>query len=51
VGLLVEEYDRQRDRLAGNYPQALSPLHLVSTALCLDRLAGPAQRRVGSTEA
>jgi len=37
VGLLAEEYDTARGRFAGNFPQALSHLALVSSAL---RLSG-----------
>jgi glucoamylase len=35
VGLLSEEYDGERQRLAGNFPQALSHLGLVNAALLL----------------
>jgi GH15 family glucan-1,4-alpha-glucosidase len=35
VGLLAEEYDTERRRLTGNFPQALSHLALVSSALRL----------------
>ena len=35
VGLLSEEYDVGRDRMAGNFPQALSHLTLVQAALRL----------------
>jgi GH15 family glucan-1,4-alpha-glucosidase len=37
VGLLAEMYDTARGRFAGNFPQALSHLALVSSALRLDR--------------
>jgi Mandelate racemase / muconate lactonizing enzyme, N-terminal domain len=37
VGLLAEQYDTDRDRLVGNFPQALSHLALVSSALALER--------------
>lgn len=37
VGLLAEEYDPDRRRLVGNFPQALSHLALVNTALLLSR--------------
>jgi hypothetical protein len=33
VGLLSEEYDLQAQRLVGNFPQALSHIGLVTTAL------------------
>jgi GH15 family glucan-1,4-alpha-glucosidase len=35
VGLLAEQYDPRRQRLVGNFPQALSHLALVNTALLL----------------
>jgi GH15 family glucan-1,4-alpha-glucosidase len=35
VGLLAEQYDSRRQRLVGNFPQALSHLALVNTALLL----------------
>jgi GH15 family glucan-1,4-alpha-glucosidase len=37
VGLLAEEYDPHRRQLTGNFPQALSHLALVNTALLLSR--------------
>ena len=37
VGLLAEEYDTARGRFVGNFPQALSHLALVSSALRLER--------------
>jgi GH15 family glucan-1,4-alpha-glucosidase len=42
VGLLAEEYNVQGRHLAGNFPQALSHLALVTTAL---RLCGPVRQR------
>jgi GH15 family glucan-1,4-alpha-glucosidase len=42
LGLLSEEYDVEAGRLAGNFPQALSHLALVQTALAL---CGPVMRR------
>jgi GH15 family glucan-1,4-alpha-glucosidase len=45
VGLLSEEYDRGSGRLLGNFPQALSHVALVNTALNLSRPEGPAQDR------
>ena len=35
VGLLSEEYDARTKRLVGNFPQALSHLALVNSALVL----------------
>ena len=35
VGLLSEEYDAAHGRMAGNFPQAFSPLALVQAALAL----------------
>ena len=37
LGLLSEEYDPERGRLVGNFPQAFSHIGLVNTALTLDR--------------
>ena len=37
VGLLAEQYDPHRGQLTGNFPQALSHLALVNTALLLSR--------------
>ena len=46
VGLLSEEYDPTRRRMAGNFPQAFSHLALIGTALNLARPAqGPAHQR------
>ena len=36
LGLLSEEYDLERKRLVGNFPQAFSHIGLVNTALLLD---------------
>lgn len=44
VGLLSEEYDLRARRLTGNFPQALSHLALVTTAL---GLSGPVLQRGG----
>jgi GH15 family glucan-1,4-alpha-glucosidase len=44
VGLLSEEWDTRRRRMAGNFPQALSHLALVNTAL---GLCGPVLQRGG----
>ncbi len=48
VGLLSEEYDPESGRLVGNFPQALSHIPLVTTALNLADSAGPAHRRSGA---
>ena len=45
VGLLAEEYDSRGKRMLGNFPQALSHVALVNSALNLTRLRGPAQLR------
>jgi GH15 family glucan-1,4-alpha-glucosidase len=44
VGLLSEEWDTRTRRMAGNFPQALSHLALVNTAL---GLCGPVLQRGG----
>jgi GH15 family glucan-1,4-alpha-glucosidase len=48
LGLLSEEYDPGAGRLVGNFPQALSHLSLVNTALNLAG-PGPSHRRAGTT--
>jgi GH15 family glucan-1,4-alpha-glucosidase len=45
VGLLSEEYDPERKRLVGNFPQAFSHVALINTALNLSRLNKPAEHR------
>jgi GH15 family glucan-1,4-alpha-glucosidase len=35
VGLILEEYDYERQRLAGNFPQAFSHVALINTAFRL----------------
>lgn len=45
VGLLSEEYDTTRGRLIGNFPQALSHLALVNTAMNLTAERKPAVHR------
>lgn len=49
LGLLSEEHDPASGQLLGNFPQALSHLALVNTAINLSRVSGPAQRRSGLT--
>ena len=45
LGLLSEEYDPVGKRMLGNFPQALSHVALVNTALNLSRAEGPALHR------
>ena len=45
VGLLSEEYDSGRGRLAGNFPQAFSHVALLSTALNLAHTDKPCEQR------
>ncbi|HLY53894.1 MAG TPA: glycoside hydrolase family 15 protein [Steroidobacteraceae bacterium] len=45
VGLLSEEYDSANRRFLGNFPQSLSHIALVNTALNLMRRTGPARQR------
>ena len=45
LGLLSEEYDPVAGRMLGNFPQALSHVALVNTALNLSRVEGPALHR------
>ena len=45
VGLLSEQYDPQRRRQVGNFPQAFSHLALVNTASNLSHYRKPAQQR------
>ena len=45
VGLLSEEYDTQRRRLVGNFPQAFSHIALVNSARNLTAERGPAHER------
>jgi GH15 family glucan-1,4-alpha-glucosidase len=46
LGLIAEEYDPERRRLVGNFPQAFTHLALVDTAMLLVR--GETLRSVGS---
>jgi GH15 family glucan-1,4-alpha-glucosidase len=45
VGLLSEEYDPDRRRLVGNFPQAFSHISLVNTAHNLSRAEKPSEQR------
>ncbi len=45
VTLLAEEYDPHAGRMLGNFPQAISHVGLVNTALNHTRQAGPAENR------
>ena len=45
LGLLSEEYDPQRKRLVGNFPQAFTHVGLVNTAYNLSRPGGAAESR------
>jgi GH15 family glucan-1,4-alpha-glucosidase len=45
LGLLSEEYDVRRGRLAGNFPQAFSHVALVITAYNLTQSAKPIEQR------
>jgi GH15 family glucan-1,4-alpha-glucosidase len=45
VGLLSEQYDVERHRMVGNFPQAFSHLALITTAQNLSRGEGPGQQR------
>ena len=45
LGLLSEEYNPDGKRMLGNFPQALSHVALVNTALNLSRADGPAFHR------
>jgi len=51
LGLLSEEYDVDAQRLVGNFPQALTHLALVNTALDLQSDQGPSHRRAHSGRA
>ena len=47
VGLLSEEYDVKRQRLIGNFPQALSHIALVNTGHLLGQQARHSRHRAG----
>jgi GH15 family glucan-1,4-alpha-glucosidase len=49
VGLLSEEYDPRSRRLAGNFPQALSHIGLINSALNLTHHVKPSQERATRT--
>jgi GH15 family glucan-1,4-alpha-glucosidase len=45
LGLLAEEYDPERKRLVGNFPQAFTHLTLVETAFTLERRLEKREKR------
>ena len=45
LGLLAEEYDTDKGRLIGNFPQAFSHVGLINTAFNLTRVSRPAEQR------
>jgi GH15 family glucan-1,4-alpha-glucosidase len=45
VGLLAEEYDTKRRRLAGNFPQAFTHVALLTTAMNLSHPLKPSEQR------
>ena len=47
LGLISEEYDTQRKRLIGNFPQAFSHIALVNSAFNLEHADAPAEQRSG----
>ncbi|MGE3147467.1 MAG: glycoside hydrolase family 15 protein [Pseudorhodoplanes sp.] len=50
VGLLSEEYDPQKRRLVGNFPQAFSHIALINTTFNLTRAQKPAEQRAEKTK-
>src|SRR6185436_9312551 len=48
VGLLSEEFDPERGRLLGNFPQAFSHVALINTPFNLVSVEGPAQQRISA---
>jgi GH15 family glucan-1,4-alpha-glucosidase len=51
LGLLSEEYDTEQHRLVGNFPQALTHLAVINTALDLNSNQGPSHRRAHTGQA
>jgi GH15 family glucan-1,4-alpha-glucosidase len=51
LGLLSEEYDPERKRLVGNFPQAFTHLTLVETAFTLSRKLEQAKEAVAPASA
>ena len=47
LGFLSEEYDAEKKRLVGNFPQAFSHIALVNSAFNLDQEQSPAKQRSG----
>jgi GH15 family glucan-1,4-alpha-glucosidase len=47
VGLFSEEYDPDRRRLAGNFPQAFSHVAMLTTAMNLSHAGKPSEQRGG----
>jgi len=45
VGLLAEEFDPQRGRLVGNFPQAFTHVALINSARNLSHPGGPSEHR------
>ena len=50
LGLLSEEYDVDRRRLTGNFPQAFSHIAMINSAFNLEHENGPAKERSGHDE-
>jgi GH15 family glucan-1,4-alpha-glucosidase len=45
VGLISEEYDARRERLAGNFPQAFTHVAMLTTAMNLSHALKPSEQR------
>jgi GH15 family glucan-1,4-alpha-glucosidase len=45
VGLIAEEYDVERKRLVGNFPQAFTHVGIINTARNLSTEQGPSKHR------